>query len=163
MVESVYVGEEAYIFSIFKEEQSKFTNATVEFNLRSSYILTECVEENHELKITQKRFYKNCPLPIKSTGVRSIVVESRCNPVGNYKHYQIVQSGIYTPWGTYNDRTLYRKSNPDYNGMFWFLSKNSGVANTWNLKYQRSPDTFLSKTKTCVFEQHKGYFLKELN
>ena len=156
-MKSVYVGEEEYIVSIFEQERSKFTNETIEFNLRSSYILTECVEEKGELKITQKRFYKNCPLPIKSADAKSIFVQSRCNPVGNYKHHQIAQSGIYIPWSTYNNRTLYRKPNPDSDGNFWFLFKNNGVANSWNLKFQSSPDNFSSKTRTCVFEQNKGY------
>lgn len=157
---SVYVGEEEYIVSSFKHEKSKFINETIEFNLRSSYILTDCVEEKGELKITQKRFYKNCPLPIKPTDARSIFVESRCNPVGTYKHQQIVESGIYIPWGIYNNRILYRKPNPDCNGMFWFLYYIIGNGYSWQVGFNSSPDYFDSKTKTCVFGQNKGYVAK---
>ena len=155
-VKSVYAGKADYIFSTFAREKSKFINETIEFNLRSSYIITECVEEKGELKIIQKRFYKNCPLPIKSTDVTSIYVESRCVPVGNYAHHQNVQSGIYIPFNTFNNRIIYRKSNPGDYKYFWFLYKTDDVANSWQLHYQSSPDTIFEKTRTCVFEQKKG-------
>ena len=154
-VKSVYVGKADYIVSTFSREKSKFINETIEFNLRSSYSITECVEEEGEFKIIQKRFYKNCPLPIKTTDVTSIHVESRCEPVGNYENYQINQSGIYIPFSTFNNRTIYRKSKPDRNRRSWFLYK-TVVSNSWQLYPQFSPDTVFAKTRTCVFEQNQG-------
>ena len=163
-VQSVYDGEKDYIISTFRREKSKFLNETVEFNIRSSYILTVCRLENNEMKITQKRYYNKCPLPIKSFNQTPIYVESRCSGDQQHviDHHQNVQSGEYISFGLYNNRTIYRKSRPGNNGNYWFLSKINDVPDSWNLHYQSDPDKVFNQTFACGFEHNQGEITSDL-
>ena len=95
----MYDEKEDYIVSTFRRHRSQFINETIDFNLRSGFVLTTCAEENNQLKISQKRFYSNCPLPVNETILNSVYVKARCSrAIASYSHHETVQSGIYIPF-----------------------------------------------------------------
>ena len=112
-VQSVYTGNQHYIVDGFQLEKSKFINATIEFNLKSSYIINECSKDPGEFQFHKRRYFTKCPLEVDSDDSTHIYVESKCSLGQNsfISHYEKVLTGVYAQFGVVNDRIVYRKIN----------------------------------------------------
>ena len=112
-VQSVYTGNQHYIVDGFQLEKSKFINATIEFNLKSSYIINECSKDPGEFQFHKRRYFTKCPLEVDSDDSTHIYVESKCSLGKNsfISHYEKVLTGVYAQFGVVNDRIVYRKIN----------------------------------------------------
>ena len=119
-VESVYMGNQQYIVDGFQLEKSKFINATIEFNLKSSYIINECSKDPDEFIFNKRRFFTKCPLGVDFDDSTHIYVESKCSLGQNsfINHYEKVLTGVYAQFGIVNKRIVYRKINAGLVGKY---------------------------------------------
>ena len=157
----VFSGEKEFVYYGFKLEKSKFENETILFNLKSSYTLNECVEESGKLQAIQKRFFSKCPLEIKAQNLifpcqRGIHVQSNCktDDANAKHHHEKVQSGDYFPFNIHNNRTIYRKSQPDDFNNYRFLSKE--LDGPWKLHWQNSGELVFGHKEIEVDESITG-------
>ena len=160
-VRSISTADDDYIYGVFQSEKSKFINETIEFNLKSSYVIVDCIEENGNFKSLKQKFYSQRPLEINSGGScqKDVHVQSRCrwNDGTIDENYAMRYIGDYISFSIYNNRTVYRKSQPDLHGNFWFLFKEPDDPLVWSLDWQSSQTNFRGQTEISFIEPNKGF------
>ena len=112
----------------------------------------------------KQKFYSKCPLKIPAGGScqKTVHVQSQCqwNDGTPGKTWHERHTGDYLPHSIYNNRTVYRKSEPDKNGNFWFLFKDDISHSSWSLDWTTTKTNFRGQTEMSDIDLTKGFNLE---